>query len=207
MKIFTAFLLFTLGCCTIAPALAQNIEPCKSEFMGDYYRGVDEIINKAIGHQSQLSITTIPSFSAESGLRLVGNDVYFVQLKASVWANSFVMDGPGRGHNDFSSPHAATTVYRAALSPEIASRIKQLYVNAITNAKESDRMGLDGVTYRMAIPAGGCAETWSPEPQSPDGRLVELIELLSAHARLSQPRAMQRSEEVIVRLLATMGQR
>ena len=207
MKILAAFLLFTLGWCAIASARAQTIEPCKSKFMGDYYRGVDEIIDKAVGRQSQLSITTIPSFSAESGLRLVGNDIYFVQLKTSVWANSFVMDGPGRGHNDFSSPQAATLVYRAALSPEIASRVKQLYRNAITNAKKSDRMGLDGVTYRMAVPAGGCGETWSPEPQSPDGRLVELIQLLSAHARLSQPRAMQRNEEAIVRLLTTMGQR
>lgn len=207
MKTLIAFLLFALACCAIAPARAQALEPCKSEFEDDYYRGVDQIIDNAIGRQSQLSITTLPSFFAESGLRLVGNDIYFVQLRTSFWSNSFVMDGPGRGHNDFSSPHAATIVYRAALSPEIANRIKQLYGDAITGANKSDRMGLDGVTYRFAIPAVGCAETWSPEPQSPAGHLVELLELLSAHAQLSKPRSMQRSEEAIVQILKTMAQR
>ena len=205
MKTFLALLLIAAAACAADSARAQTLEPCEIEFLSEYYRGVDSIIDHATGRPAQLSLTVLPSFFAESGVRLVGNDVYSVELKSSYWEKTQSMDSSGHGHMDFSSPQAASDVFHAPLSPEIVARIKQLYIRAISAATKSDRRGFDGVSYRFSDPSVGCGETWSPDQDSPDGRLVELVQLLAEHAKLSKPRTMQRSEESIVRLLNSMG--
>jgi hypothetical protein len=191
---------------TPVPALAQAaLEPCEMEFLGDYYRGVDKIIDDAVGGPPRLSLTTLPSFSPESGVRLVADDIYFVQLGSSFWYGATTVDRSGRGREDFSSPKVKTRLYRAKISPSIAERVEQAYTAAIERSRKSDRIGLDGVSYRFTRPGIGCGEAWSPEPDTSNAKLVELVELLARHAKLSKPREMQRSEESMAALLSRMG--
>lgn len=197
--------LLTVLIIVLAPvtALAQSaLEPCEMEFLGDYYRGVDRIIDDALGGTPRLSLTTLPSFSPESGVRLFGENIYFVQFGSSFW---YGVDRSRRGHDDFSLPKVKTRIYRAKISPLIAERIEQAYTAAIESSRKSDRMGLDGVSYRFTRPGIGCGEAWSPDPDTSNAKLVELVELLAKHAKLSKPREMQRSEEAMAALLSRMG--
>lgn len=189
-----------------APSLAQSaLKPCEVEFLVDYYRGVDNIIDDAVGGMPRLSLTTLPSFSPEYGVRLVGDYIHLVQFSSSFWYGATSIDSRGRGREDFSSTQIETRTYRTEMSASIANRIKQAYTEAIAGSQKSDRMGLDGVSYRFTTPETGCGEAWSPDPDTPNSRLVELSELLANHAKLSKPRQIQRSEEVIATLLTYMG--
>ena len=189
-----------------APSLAQSaLEPCEVEFLGDYYRGVDNIIDDAVGSTPRLSLTTLPSFFPEYGVRLVGNYVHLVQFSSSFWYGATSIDSRGRGRDDFSSTQVKTRTYRAEISASIANRIEQAYTEAIAGSQKSDRVGLDGVSYRFTTPETGCGEAWSPDPDTSNSRLVELSELLAKHAKISKPRQIQRSEEAIATLLTRMG--
>ena len=201
MKIYIAGLLLGSACLVSSPAFC--LEPC--EATDDYVSGLNKIIDNAVGQQSQLALTVIPSFQPEYGVRMVGNDVYFVQLKTSFWYGSVVSDRPGHYHHDYASPHSQeVSVHKAALSPDLANRIKQRYADAISSAKSSDNMGLDGVTYRFALQTVGCGQTWTPAPETLDGQLVELADLLSAHAQLTWSFFMHRSEEKILQHVSHM---
>lgn len=200
--------LLTMLTIVLAPvsALAQSaLEPCEMEFLGDYYRGVDKIIDDAVGRTPRLSLTTLPSFSPESGVRLVADDIYFVQFGSSFWYGATTVDSSGRGREDFSLPKVKTLIYRARISPSIAERIEQAYTSAIERSRKSDRMGLDGVSYRFTKPGIGCGEAWSPEPDTSNATLVDLVELLAKHAKLSKPRELVRSEEAVAALLSRVG--
>ncbi len=189
-----------------ALALAQSaLEPCEIEFLGDYYRGVDIIIDDAVGDTPRLSLTTLPSFSPESGVRLAGDHVYFVQFGSSYWYGATSIDSHGKGREDFPPTQVKTSIHRARISASIADRIEQAYAVAIDGSRKSDRMGLDGVSYRFTKPDIGCGEAWSPDPATANARLVELSELLAKHAKLSNPRQMQRSENAMATLLDQMG--
>jgi hypothetical protein len=208
MKTLSLLLILAIGCLCNRSYAQSALEPCPPEFLADYYLGVDKIIDDAVGRPARLALTTLPSFHAESGVRLVGTDVYLVRFDSFFWAEANSFDEKsGRGRTDFSKPRIKTKVHSAALSPEIANRVEQTYAAAIANAKKSDRLGLDGVSYRFSTPQTGCGEAWSPDPGTANARLVELSELLAKHAQLSKLRHMQRSEQSIVQLLRTMSGR
>jgi len=42
---------------------------------------VDRIIDRAVGRPAELALSVFPSFQAEYGVRVVGNEVYLVQLR------------------------------------------------------------------------------------------------------------------------------
>ncbi len=196
-----SLLLILVSALLCGRSYAQTLEPCRQpEFLAGYYRGVDRVIDNAVGQTPSLSLTTLPSFWAESGVRIVGSDVYFVEFKSSFW-------GEANSYGSFASPRIETKTHRAAISPELASRIEEIYAGAIAGASQTDRRGVDGVSYRFSSPRAGCGETWSPEPDTVNARLVELLVLLSNHAKLSNPRDMQRSEESMVHLIRNMDGR
>ncbi len=70
MKIFA--LLIMLAGIPHANARA-TLQPCDSMDANPYYAGVNRIISSAVKRPSQLPLTTLPSFEAESGLRIVGD--------------------------------------------------------------------------------------------------------------------------------------
>ena len=170
--------------------------------MGDYYRAVDDTIDRAISGKAQLAITTLPSFWEESGLRLIGNEIYLVSFASSLWGDSHIADASGEiTHQDFSLPKVETRVDHAPLDPQTANRVKQIYSRAIASEPQSPTPGLDGISYRFSMPGKKCVEIWSPEFGTPEARLIELLERLSAHAQLSEPDDLHGSEAAILTLL------
>lgn len=144
---------------------AQNLlEPCDGYIRSPYSDGVQKIIDHAVPQPSLLHLATLPSFQNESGLRLVGNEVYFVQFKSFYWGDSIVYNRKGEGRMDFSRPpRVSTTVSHAPLSEPVARRIEKVYTQSIARAKRSNQAGLDGVSYVFATANGDCASAWSPQ--------------------------------------------
>lgn len=177
---------------------AHALEPCDP---AAYFTNVGRTIDVAVNGQPRFAVTTFPSFEAEHGVRIVGSIVYSVRLSASFWDSSVVNDTARRYHHDFSKPRVKTSVEMATLTPELANRIIRVYANAMTRTGASDRQGLDGTTYYFEMPRIGCRKTWSPTPDSPNGQLVELAELLAAHAESRRSFISGRSEQKIVQKL------
>jgi hypothetical protein len=183
-------------------AVAQgSLEPCRQDFTDGYHVGVNKVIDGAVAAPSSLQLTTCPSFQAESGLRLVASTIYFVEFQTAFWADSYVVDRKGNGRMDFAKPRTVAKSRNAQLSADTAQRIEHLYSQAIADARKSDRMGLDGTAYVLSTAKGACAWAWSPEPDSQNGRLVELLQRLEAHTKFSSSMDLQRSEKAIIRLL------
>jgi hypothetical protein len=183
-------------------ALAQSsLEPCRKDFTDAYHVGVNKVIDDAVAAPSSLQLTTFPSFQAESGLRLVASRVYFVEFQTSFWGDSYVVDRKGDGRMDFTKPRTVAKSRNAPLSSDTAQRIEHAYSKAITEATQSGRMGLDGTAYVLSTGKGDCAWAWSPEPNSQNGQLIELMRRLEVHTKFSSAIDLQRSEKSIIRLL------
>lgn len=127
---------------------AQNaLEPCLRDFADAYHAGVNKTINDAVVQRSSLQLTTLPSFQPESGLRLVGTELYFVEFQSFYWGESQYIDRDGNGHMNFTKPKIITNTRHAPISATVARRVEHIYSKAIAKAKKSDQMGLDGVSY------------------------------------------------------------
>jgi hypothetical protein len=163
-------------------------EPCSEKSLQDYFQKVDRTMDEAATATHQLSITVFPSFSQEWGIRIDGLSIYLVEFGSSLWANS--------------SAEIKPVVYRATLGQELIMRLLQRFGTAVANAHKADKVGLDGVGYRFLLRGIGCGQTWSPEPSSEDGRLIQITELLAEYAPSKTPAVMQRIEESILKLLA-----
>jgi hypothetical protein len=197
--------LFVLAGVLQSSSIAQNVlEPCREDFSDEYHARVNRIIGDAVAQPSSLRLTTFPSFQPESGLILVGAELYFVRLNSFYWAESLYADRDGSYRRDFVKPKIVTTTLHAPLSATIARRIEYVYSAAIAKAGTSGRMGLDGVAYVFSTSNGACAWAWSPEPGTRNGRLLELMERLEKHATFSLPIDLQRSEKAIKKLLQTI---
>jgi hypothetical protein len=181
---------------------AQNaLEPCQDELADPYHSGVGKVIDKAVARPTSLQLTTFPSFEAESGLRLAGSELYFVEFKNFFWGESQHLALDGSYRMDFSRPKTLTKVRHAALSAGLAKRVERAYAGSIAKAKKFDARGLDGTIYLFATSSGACAVAWSPKPGTRNARLVELMERLEKHTAFSVPLDLQKSENSISRLL------
>ena len=203
-KMFVAYLWLAAGCSLTHSVTAQaDLKPCDTEFMADYYREVDKIIDGSIEGLPQLALTAFPSFFPEYGVRLVNDDVYKIQLKSSFWDE--ILSANHHEHASVKPPKPETIKSSAKLDPQIAARTRQVYVKAISSAKPSNGGGLDGIGYRFSAPSVGCGSTWSPSPITLNGHLVELLQLLSDHSEQSSLQALQSSEQSITQLLDVIG--
>lgn len=183
------------------PAAQSTLEPCREA--GDpYHAAVNQVIDKVVAKPSRLQLTTFPSFQTESGIRLVGSDVYFVEFQSSYWGDSVAEEGGGSYHMDFRKPRPITKVRRAPLGAAAAERIHRVFTKAIMESKGPGPGGLDGVAYVFAAPGGKCGGTWSPDPQSRNGRLVQIMDRLARHASFTAPLDLARSEKSLLRLLS-----
>ena len=186
---------------------AQDLEPCDAQALVGYDAAVDAIIDKTVGSAASLSVTTIPSFKPESGLRLVGPSVYFVQFQTSLWDQGIRHDGEAIEEVEFSSLPIRARARSAAIAPALAKRIEAVYAKAIAAARASERGGMDGETVRFSIPGIGCGSIWSPEPGTRGAQLVELQQQLARHVHLSTDDDQPRSEEMIAHLVQALEDR
>lgn len=197
MKRLSVLLILAIGFLCSRGYAQSELEPCDNEFSGEYYARVDRVIAEAVGQRAQLKLTTIPSFEPESGVRLVGTDVYFVKFLNSLWAEATSFDEAGYGHTDYAKPQITTEVNHAPLAPGLSKRVEQVFLQSIANTKKSDELRLDGVTYRFSTDKNSCGTTWSPDPESHSGRLVKVFRLLEKHAVLESASDLKNSEDSI----------
>lgn len=179
----------------------DSLEPCAKNFDNPYHSGVNRFIDDAVSKPSRLQLTTIPSFQVESGIRLVESEVYYVEFKSSYWGSSIVYDRKGVGRMDFKRTKIATKVWHAPLDVSVADRVQRAFAKAIANASPSGKMGVDGVSYVFSTDDGACGSTWSPDPKSQNGRLVQLLNRLEKHATFKSPMDLDRSEKSLIKLL------
>jgi len=172
------------------------LQPCENSF-ADYYDAVNQVIDKAVGATPSLSLTTFPSFSVEEGARIVGSEIYYVQLTSSVWYTNQKPDGSVPVEKWLTS-HVRTKVFHGTIHPDLAERIKQIYTTAISKAVSSEASGLDGETYRYST-STSCAETWSPSTGTLDLRLVDLQHELATYAKQSSTKYLWRNENALWR--------
>ena len=180
----------------LASSPSRALQPCKN-FFADYYEAVNYVIDKAVGFNPNLSLTTFPSFSAEEGIRIVGNEIYYVQLTSSVWYTNQKPDDSVPVEKWLTS-HVPTKVFHGTIQHDLAERIKQIYTTAISKAAPSEASGLDGETYRYST-STSCAETWSPSTGTLDARLVDLQNELATYAKKSSAKYLWRNESAIWR--------
>lgn len=204
MKRLSVLLILAVGFLCGRAYAQSELEPCNNEFSGEYYARVDRIISEAVGRHAQLQLTTIPSFEPESGVRLVGTDVYFVKFLNSLWAEANAFDEAGYEHTDYAKPRISTKVRHAPLDPGLAKRLEQVFLQSIVNARKSDDLRLDGVTYRFSAAQNSCGTTWSPDPESHSGHLVGLVKFLEKHASLEVEGDLRNSEKSISQALDVM---
>ncbi len=192
-----------LACAFGVRVTAQEaLEPCRDRFNDPYHAAVKRVIDNAVAKPARLLLTTVPSFEAESGLRLVGNEIYHVEFPTSFWYESYPKGENGR--MDFTKPRIVGKVRRASLSQDVANRVEQVFANAIAKSKDSGWAGIDGVSYIFATPDNRCAQAWSPKPGSRNGKLVQLMQRMEKHTSFTSPNDLQRSEKSLVRLLEAL---
>jgi hypothetical protein len=170
---------------------AGALEPC-DKYFEKYSFAVERAADTAQKDPNSVTVTTLPSFRPESALRIANNAVFLIEFNSSIWYEGFARDGV--------SPKLGLKMSTAPLSPSLATRLAQTFSRQIGGAKPSDRRGLDGVTYRFSTPEAGCAQTWSPDESSVDGKLVQILNLLEEHARIGGPSSAAREQPISSKL-------
>ena len=207
MKVAFALLLCMAAWCPAPLAGTPALGLCRTDvgWLQQYDERVEEAVDRLAGKGGQLSIAKEPPFSPETGLRFVGNEVVLVRFESSLWQYGIVVDGHGTSHMDFSKGHnIRAIVHRAPIDPSLVLRIENFFSKAILGAKITIGAEPDATRYRFFVSGIGCAEMWTPEPDSTAGRIAALIELLAKHATLSDTRAIKESQSAILYALTDL---
>ncbi|MGH8107608.1 MAG: hypothetical protein ACREO1_02680 [Arenimonas sp.] len=210
MNRILVLLALLIGCASSAAYAQEYFEPCTDEMFPDYHAGVDGVIDRAIGEKPQLSVTTYPSFSPEYGLRIAGGKIHFAILSDSFWYSSNVYDEKTkRGYHDFTKPKVEAKISSAPLSQELVDRTLKIYEAAISSSKASvgSGLGFDGISFRFTSPSAGCGKTWSPSEGTRAYQLVDLVEHLAKHAKLSSDSELKSSTQLIEQKLIALEKR
>ncbi len=200
-RVFLSALLF----CSAAVAWSADADRLGSCGASEYRDIVDNVTDVAIREKAQLSVTILPSFEAEAGVRVTGDSVFLVQFDRSFWAQSWVKDKSGASRHDFTVPRVKVQVNQAVLSPEVIARILLLYRAAIAEATEAAAPNLDGVSFYFSMNGAGCGTVNSPDKGSKMDRLSTLVKLLANHAEAANPVAVKASETRIVAFIDSLA--
>ncbi len=131
------------------------------------------------GAKSQAFVFCLPSFEPEWALAVrwpkyrSGASVILQEAKENIWfAEGSTVD---------------VARYEMELDKAIAADACQIWRAMLEQVADSDRDGLDGVSYHFVFeghrshPLVG--QTWSPDPRTKPGHLVTLCEYLRQHAK------------------------
>jgi len=166
---------------------ASGLSPCDSRSIpNDLY----SYLHRYIPGAASLSITEYPSFSNAHALRIIGQDLYFVELNLPLYKQ------PDKASLLSVNDERPPRIYRSQLSAATLEEVSALFAQDITHAKTEMHSGLDGTGFEFRRP-GGCAQTWSPAPESRAAKLTEIFYMLGKHAALSQPDQIAQSDRDI----------
>lgn len=144
---------------------AATLSPCAPETL----QGLT-ILPATPPGQVAVTVFRFPSFSSPTAVRISGDRVERLEL---AWVQAGI--GP-HGHFE------ATRRGSAALSPRLAQRLVAQVRADVSQAAAPRSFGVDGTTFYFLVTGAGCGSTWSPRTDSRAGRLVGLVEALTAYA-------------------------
>jgi hypothetical protein len=144
---------------------AAALSPCAPEAL----QGLT-IVPAAPPGQVAVTVLRFPAFSSPTAVRISGGRVERLEL-------AWVQAGTGPdGHFE------ATRRGSAALSPRLAQRLVAQVRADVSQAAAPRPFGVDGTTFYFLVNGAGCGSMWNPRADSRAGRLVSLVEALTAYA-------------------------
>lgn len=163
----------------------DHLAPCDEYFAGAYGQRVEAIAQAAMPGPANFWVTVIPSFTPEWSLSVSSVEgrylLTYVVFDQSLWNSSWVETAPDRFTNDPSKGHARGKATTRRITAELYDALRSEWSRSVAATRQS-RFGLDGETYNFRLP-GKCANAWSPEASTRNGKLVELVNALVRLAR------------------------
>lgn len=191
------------GCSAITGVDAEDrLAPC-DDYQQEYYDKVEATARAAMPAPAEFSVTIIPSFSPEWSVGVSAGPephvLTHVVFDQSVWATSWVETGRNITQ-DLSKANARATARTATISADLYEALRLEWDESIDAATPSRMLGVDGVTYYFRMP-GRCASTWSPSPETRNGKLVGLVNALARLADSTGESAAPRDEDAVQNML------
>jgi hypothetical protein len=176
---------FVTGCLTVTCAVAdEHLEPCQGHLV-EYESRVEALSRAAMPGDVEFFVTVIPSFQPEWSIGVSADKGQFflthVAFQRSLWGSSQVQTGPNTFGYDFQKPHILTTTKTANISAELHEALRSEWDRSIAGARPSKRIGLDGVMFKFQL-SGRCGSAWSPDPETRNGKLINLVMALALFA-------------------------
>lgn len=189
----------------------EHLEPCRVLFP-DYESRVESISRAAMPGEVALWVTVIPSFRPEWSVGIsTDKGRYFVThvvFKRSLWSRSSVATGPNTFSYDFSKPPVQTTATTANISAVLYEALRSEWSRSIdgvqpvgenTGGNGYQEVRLDGVKFTFKL-SGRCGSAWSPDPETRNSKLVDLVTALALLADSRDGASRTASEDVVRKL-------
>ena len=192
------------GCLTVTCAVAdEHLEPCRGH-LAEYESRVEALSRAAMVGDVEFLVTVIPSFQPEWSVGVSADKGHFflthVVFQPSLWASSQVQTGPNTFGYDFQKPHVQTTAKTANISAELHEALRSEWDRSIAGARPSEGIGFDGVTFKFES-SGRCGSAWSPDPETRNGKLINLVMALALFADSKKDSSHSTGEVVVLRKL------
>jgi len=204
-------LLFAAALAAIPSIAADNLEPDDTYFQ-NYHDQVNSTLKEVFAPDVLTRMTVEPSFSVEYAVALKedagANKIVSITAEQQLWKfqvlemmkrgeiTSSDMDGKNTTADEIKRLEASLpkdpnevkverceVAVDSGLAARIVSVWKQMLLGVHVVPYEG---GLDGVFYRFSMPVDGkdvAGQTWSPNPDSKPGRLVEIAETMRAYCQ------------------------
>jgi hypothetical protein len=190
-------LTLVITCCADRYAAAEDhLAPCDSQ---EYEQRVEAIAQATMPGAPELWVTVFPSFTPEWSVSVSTVEgrhlLTHVIFDRSFWYSSWVATGPDTAINDPSKGRARAKAKTTNVSVELYDALRAEWERSIKNARpsESETIIVDGVRYAFRLP-GQCASAWSPDSETRNGKLVDLVSNLARLADTQKSTPVARNE-------------
>jgi hypothetical protein len=169
--------------------------------MPEHESRVESISRTAMPGEAEFWVTVIPSFQPEWSVGVsVDRGRYFVThviFQQSLWGRSLVQSGPDTYSYEFSKPDVQTARHTVVISDDLHTALRSEWERSIASARPAEGLGLDGVTFKFQL-SEHCGSAWSPDPETRNGKLVDLVMSL-AHFADTNNGTSQAMDEAAIR--------
>jgi hypothetical protein len=173
----------------------EHLEPEVSVFsddvLHDYHRMVVDGFEEAFERNVLARVIVIPTFFPEYAIALKEDSgtyrLFRLAPEESYWGVYYSSEygSDRRDANSHREPKIAVKSCEREITSDLASSILEVWEAMLlkTRHRKSEEIGLDGVTYHFAgrfnfqLFSG---QIWSPGPDTPPGKLVELAKTMNA---------------------------
>jgi hypothetical protein len=140
-------------------------------------------------HKCRACVFCLPSFEPEWALQLLDSRLDGYSLVMSLPASQIWEPAPGET--------ISVSTLETGIGDDMAIGVLAAWMKMLQRVRYpiSPSQGLDGITYHF-LGRGMGGRTWSPDPQTAPGRLVELSHALRAYVEASEENRCQKGEQI-----------